>query len=320
MYVSTTGNSIADFSLFYEPASVTSTWTEVTVDLSSFNGARGYIALRHTDSDKEYLMIDDFGIYAQRYGEWSQLIPVEGTSFTLTGLESQTQYQVQVQANCGDELSNWSNRVNFTTTAPSTAAPTNLTVDINSITTNSATASWQGVAANESHQYYQLYYAESNVNSVPSTPTAPNLIDSITETSYTLTGLQSDTDYHVWVRDYCGENGYSSWTSYVNFTTLESCPRPTNVTASNETGHGATIAWTGYSDSYLVMVAEAETSAVTTYDFEDGTTQGWTLLKGTEGTSPHNWMHSSTYPAYDSNSALIVPICHNSSSGIHNVH
>ena len=36
-----------------------------------------------------------------------------------------------------------------------------------------------------------------------------------------------------------------------------------------------------------------------TYDFEDGTTQGWTLLQGNTA-SPHNWMHVNDYvrPAY----------------------
>ena len=52
-----------------------------------------------------------------------------------------------------------------------------------------------------------------------------------------------------------------------------------------------------------------------TYDFEDGW-QGWTAIKGTQGTSPHNWMHNTEYVAYDSNGDQIVPVCHNSSSGM----
>ena len=37
-----------------------------------------------------------------------------------------------------------------------------------------------------------------------------------------------------------------------------------------------------------------------TYDFEDGTTQGWTLLKGNTGDSPNNWTHVNDYvrPTY----------------------
>jgi hypothetical protein len=52
-----------------------------------------------------------------------------------------------------------------------------------------------------------------------------------------------------------------------------------------------------------------------TYDFEDGW-QGWTAIKGTQGTSPHNWMHNTEYTAYDSNGNQIIPECHNSSSGM----
>ena len=35
------------------------------------------------------------------------------------------------------------------------------------------------------------------------------------------------------------------------------------------------------------------------YDFEDGTYQGWTLLKGTTGDSPNNWMHVTEYTQRD---------------------
>lgn len=51
------------------------------------------------------------------------------------------------------------------------------------------------------------------------------------------------------------------------------------------------------------------------YDFENGW-QGWTALKGSDGTSSHNWMHNTEYVAYDSNGNQIVPECHNSSSGM----
>ena len=34
------------------------------------------------------------------------------------------------------------------------------------------------------------------------------------------------------------------------------------------------------------------------YGFEDGTTQGWTMIQGTNGDSPNNWMHCVTYGDY----------------------
>ena len=47
------------------------------------------------------------------------------------------------------------------------------------------------------------------------------------------------------------------------------------------------------------------------YDFEDGTAQGWTLLKGTNGNSPNNWMHVTDYTPRDYTSGN----GHNSSDG-----
>ena len=66
----------------------------------------------------------------------------------------------------------------------------------------------------------------------------------------------------------------------------------------------------------LTLTTESKGSRdMQTYDFEDGW-QGWTAIKGTTGTSSHNWMHNTEYVAYDSNGNQIVPECHNSSSGM----
>ncbi|MBR5082163.1 MAG: fibronectin type III domain-containing protein [Bacteroidales bacterium] len=48
--------------------------------------------------------------------EWSDPIPVEETTYTLTGLRRSTEYEVRVQANCdNDDQSDWTNPINFTT-------------------------------------------------------------------------------------------------------------------------------------------------------------------------------------------------------------
>jgi len=48
------------------------------------------------------------------------------------------------------------------------------------------------------------------------------------------------------------------------------------------------------------------------YDFEDGY-QGWTLLKGSTGNSPNNWMHNTEYPTTNNN--FSTGYGHNSSDG-----
>ena len=47
------------------------------------------------------------------------------------------------------------------------------------------------------------------------------------------------------------------------------------------------------------------------YDFEDGTSQGWTILQGPGSDSPTNWMHCANYTAYDLSSGY----GHNASNG-----
>ena len=68
----------------------------------------------------------------------------------------------------------------------------------------------------------------------------------------------------------------------------------------------------GIYGSTLTLTAESKgVRSTTTYDFEDGTSQGWTFLKGTSGNSPNNWMHCTDYTPRDYTSGY----GHNSSNG-----
>ena len=75
----------------------------------------------------------------------------------------------------------------------------------------------------------------------------------VTENPYTLEGLANVTPYTVKVRPTCDEN---LWSSEISFTTLEGCPAPENVEVSNITHTSANVSWTGYSDSYNIMLGE----------------------------------------------------------------
>ena len=59
------------------------------------------------------------------------------------------------------------------------------------------------------------------------------------------------------------------------------------VTAASNPVEGGVVAFGGnYNDDLF-------------YDFEDGTTQGWTILQGPDSDSPDNWMHCMNYTADD---------------------
>ena len=111
--VSTTRPSIDAFTVLGGERYPTGEWTMVTVDLSAYAGQRGYIAIHHQDYDKEFLWIDDFGIYS----EWEELNEVT-SPVTISGLAPATDYVWQVQGNntsCDGGVTDWSEQANFTT-------------------------------------------------------------------------------------------------------------------------------------------------------------------------------------------------------------
>ena len=79
-----------------------------------------------------------------------------------------------------------------------------------------------------------------------------NLID-VTSNPYTLTNLTQNTTYTAKVRADYGI-AHNDWTNEVNFTTQESCPTPTNLTAGNIDPYTADLSWTGLPEveSYTV--------------------------------------------------------------------
>lgn len=93
------------------------------------------------------------------------------------------------------------------------------------------------------------------------TPTGiPNITTSTKP--HLLSGLNQNTSYTFFVRSYCGVGDSSYWAGPYTFTTLASCPWPTNLTAINVTQTSADLNWT-------------ENGTATTWDIEIGL-QGFT--------------------------------------------
>ena len=108
IYASTTGSAVSDFTAapLMEKTLQSSGWREYTVDLSSFGGTKGYIAIRHFNCTDQYsLLIDDFSIVepADAAGAWQTLAATTEKQATITGLEPNTAYDVQVIGTKGDD-------------------------------------------------------------------------------------------------------------------------------------------------------------------------------------------------------------------------
>ena len=128
--------------------------------------------------------------------------------YTLTGLTASTNYEVRVQADCGDTQSEWTTAVSFTTENGGTepcATPTN--VVIGEVTGESIAVTWN---ADPDATSWNIQYRP--VNGTLSYATA-------TTNSYTITGLIPETEYQIQVQTNCGNGNLSEWSSIATATT-----------------------------------------------------------------------------------------------------
>ena len=96
-------------------------------------------------------------------------------------------------------------------------------VSLDSYGKTSATVSWESVG--DASQWQVLATTADTPEEATETPILVN------STATTITGLEMNTDYNVFVRTYCSESNQSSWSSAVSFTTLPPCAAPYNLYA-----------------------------------------------------------------------------------------
>jgi hypothetical protein len=256
--LSTTGNAITDFTTtLKEYGAAPGEWTQVSIDLSSYAGQDGYIAIHHADTDAYFIFIDDFGIYGEATpaGEWMNVSSTTNSA-TITGLAPLTTYEVQVMSNCGEDgTSDWSNSFFFTTTELLCSAPSNLV--ISDTTTTGATLTWTETG-------------DATAWQISLNNDEENLINVTENSTYTFSSLTPGTDYSVKVRANCGETE-SPWSEVVTFTTVAEII-PTEITIS-----GDTAACPG---QFTTLTASTDVEATYAWS-NDATTAEITVTQGT---------------------------------------
>ena len=142
---------------------------------------------------------------------WSNSIPVTAATYTFSGLTASTQYNVRVQADCGNNLvSDWAT-VNFTTldeTVETCPQPTNFHAE--DITKNSVTLAWDQAAGTATE--WEINYKKTTES------TWTNI--SVTTNPYTITNLDANTAYEANIVAHCSNGINSDPTANINFTTL----------------------------------------------------------------------------------------------------
>ena len=139
-------------------------------------------------------------------------ITTSGNSYLLTGLSQGVTYNAQVRSICVLDSSAIAGPITFTTLVESDCQPPT-TITISKITTSSAAVNWTKMPK---ASFYNIQYRK-----VGATNWITNLAFS---NSFTLTGLQSSTEYEVRINSQCAGNKVSAYSGAVNFTTLGSLP------------------------------------------------------------------------------------------------
>ena len=125
------------------------------------------------------------------------------------------------------------------TTCVSCVAPT---LTANSVLIDEATVSWSNFTGLQTN--FEIAYGPTGFN--PDSVQA----ESASGYSHTITGLNPNTAYDVYIRTDCDNNTYSFWSSVLHFTTLPACPAPTHLTIASLNPTSAEITWVpGYQET-----------------------------------------------------------------------
>lgn len=181
-----------------------------------------------------------------------------GLSFTIPAgdLLPDTAYRVYIQSICSfNSPSKWSNGAILNTrelcikpiTQPATA-----------ITPFGATFAW----TNPSGTAWQVLIQPQGLPA----PTADNPNWTAATSPYTATGLQPETAYDFYVRTDCGGGILSNPAGPRSFTTNVACVKPTSLTVSNPTIHGATFSWapSASANAWQILILPRGSAAPTT--------------------------------------------------------
>ena len=135
---------------------------------------------------------------------WSNSISVTDSNYHLSGLSAETEYQVRVQTNCGDDVTSDWTTISFTTAvAPvdTCYAPTNL--QVTDITSATAIMRWTTGGDETSWKVgYKLHSTDSWTEIT------------VSDTSYNLEGLTPESEYDVRVKAVCSADNQSDFATY----------------------------------------------------------------------------------------------------------
>ncbi|MDZ4679617.1 MAG: fibronectin type III domain-containing protein [Saprospiraceae bacterium] len=174
------------------------------------------------------------------------------TSLNISGLNSRTSYEFQVQAVCGSTTSNYSNSNPFSTGSSDDICGTPAGLNATAVTATTATLNW----------FFVNGAASYNVQWRP-TGTTTWSTGTTSNTFLIISGLNAGTTYEFQVRAVCSSLT-GAFSASANFTTTaaQSCGTPAGLNATAVTTTTATLNWSSVSGatSYNVQWRQVGTT------------------------------------------------------------
>ena len=175
-------------------------------------------------------------------------VSIEDDFVELSNLESATEYEFYVRTVCSEtNRSEWT-KVEFITEESQVSACEPVTnVLVTDVTLSSAVVSWNDMGSS-----YEVVSGEKDFSFEDVE------VISITGNEITLSDLQTNTDYDVYVRNVCSDELKSAW-GKVSFTTLDlpTCDAVSELSVSEISQYGATISWGESKFDYEIVYGES---------------------------------------------------------------
>ena len=194
--------------------------------------------------------------------EWTPVTGIANseTSYTITGLQPETTYEVQVRALFATTAGAWSEPIEVSTTAPPPSPEPPPAADgariswptagsNSTVTASSITVRWTAPATDATITGYELQW-----RSTTDTEWTPVTGIANSDTSHTISGLQPETTYEIQVRAVFATTA-GAWSESITVSTTSD---RLTLTLAKVTGDTITVAW----------VAPATARSITGYELQ----------------------------------------------------
>jgi hypothetical protein len=211
------------------------------------------LTLSWTNNPAAESWVIEYGFTGFEQGTGTQAVSTTPT-YVVTGLLEETGYDFYVRAMCGTDWysENWAY---VTATTPYGGVICDAPTGVSAVVAgNAATVSWTAGAGDIS---FELEYGPHGFAH------GTGMTQSATASPVTVSNLNYETQYDVYVRAFCENNASSAWSAVMSFTTeaqgSEDCDPVTNLTATEITENSAVISWTAGAtgDEWEVVLTDA---------------------------------------------------------------